>query len=100
MAIPDRVRRIMKANGLTEVNKPKRTPRHRSSSYVVMASQGGKYELVRFGQQGASPAGSNPKTEEGKAKRRSFRARFRKEYEQKAKGNKFSPLYWAWHHLW
>ena len=49
MAVPDRVKAIMKKNGLKGVNKPKRTPGHATKSHVVMASYNGKYKLIRFG---------------------------------------------------
>ena len=91
MAIPDRVKSIMKANGLTEVNKPKRTSGHPTKSHVVMASEGGKYKLIRFGQQGVSGAGKRPRTKAEKARRKSFKARHAKNI---AKG-KMSAAYWA-----
>ena len=37
-------------------NKPKRTPKA-SKSHAVLAKQGGKVKLIRFGQQGVSGAG-------------------------------------------
>ena len=93
MAVPDRVKAIMKKNGLKGVNQPKRTPGHASKSHVVMASSGGKYKLIRFGEQGAKTAGK-PKAGESermKKKRASFKARHRKNI---AKG-KMSAAYWA-----
>ena len=38
-------------------NKPKRTPNHPKKSHVVLAKEGGKEKLIRFGEQGASTAG-------------------------------------------
>ena len=79
--------------GVSGYNKPKRTPDHPTKSHVVMASEGGKYKLIRFGQQGASTAGK-PKAGESdrmKKKRASFKARHRKNI---AKG-KMSAAYWA-----
>ena len=38
-------------------NKPKRTPKHPSKSHAVLAKEGGKVKLIRFGQQGVSGAG-------------------------------------------
>ena len=93
MSVPDRVKSTMKRLGLSGVNKPKRTPDHPSKSHVVMASEGGKYKLIRFGQQGASTAGK-PKAGESdrmKKKRASFKARHSKNI---AKG-KMSAAYWA-----
>ena len=44
-------------------NKPKRTPNHPTKSHAVLAKEGDKVKLIRFGQQGVSGAGKNPKTE-------------------------------------
>ena len=93
MAIPERVKNKMKELGLKGVNKPKRTPDHPTKSHVVMASEGGKYKVIRFGEQGASTAGK-PKSGESdkmKKKRASFKARHSKNI---AKG-KMSAAYWA-----
>lgn len=81
----------MKKNGLTEVNKPKRTPSHRTKSHVVMASKNGEYKLIRFGQQGVKGAGKNPKSKKEKARKKSFRARHAKNI---SKGI-MSAAYWA-----
>ena len=91
MAIPERVKATMKKNGLTAVNKPKRTPSHPEKSHVVMASEGGKYKLIRFGQQGVKGAGKKPDSKAQKARRKSFKARHAKNI---AKG-KMSAAYWA-----
>ena len=93
MAVPDRVKSIMKKNGLKGVNKPKRTPSHPSKSHVVMASSNGKYKLIRFGEQGAKTAGK-PKAGESdkmKKKRKSFKAR----HAKNIKKGKMSAAYWA-----
>ena len=34
-------------------NKPRRTPDHPTKSHVVLAKEGGKEKLIRFGEQGA-----------------------------------------------
>ena len=73
------------------VNKPKRTPNHPTKSHAVLAKVGETEKLIRFGQQGVSGAGSNPKTEEGKARSKSFKARHAKNI---AKG-KMSAAFWA-----
>ena len=44
-------------------NKPKRTPNHPTKSHAVLAKQGDKVKLIRFGQQGVSGAGKNPQTD-------------------------------------
>ena len=72
-------------------NKPKRTPNHPEKSHAVLAKEGDKVKLIRFGQQGVRGAGANPKSEKEKARRRSFKARHAKNI---AKG-KMSAAYWA-----
>ena len=47
-------------------NKPKRTPKAKKS-HAVLAKEGDKVRLIRFGQQGVSGAGKNPQTKKGKA---------------------------------
>ena len=83
----------LKRFGLRGFNKPKRTPRHKSKSHVVLAKSVSKIKLIRFGQQGAKTAGKPRKGESAriKAKRKSFKARHRKNI---AKG-KMSAAYWA-----
>jgi len=74
-------------------NKPKRTPDHPKKSHAVLAKEGSKIKLIRFGEQGAKTAGK-PKAGESdkmKKKRASFKARHRKNI---AKG-KMSAAYWA-----
>ena len=80
-------------------NKPRRTPKHRTKSHVVKACSGGVQKIIRFGQQGkkvgtlSGTAGKAKKGESArmKAKRKSFKARHRKNI---AKG-KMSAAYWA-----
>ena len=72
-------------------NKPKRTPKHPKKSRVVLAKVGSKVKLIRFGQQGVRGAGKKPQTKAQKARRKSFKARHRKNI---ARG-KMSAAYWA-----
>jgi len=71
-------------------NTPKRTPKHKTKSHVVLACGGGKKKLIRFGQQGVTTAGNKTDTK-SKARRKSFKARHAKNI---AKG-KMSAAYWA-----
>ncbi len=77
--------------GVSGFNKPKRTPSHPTKSHVVVAKEGDKVKTIRYGQQGVSGAGKNPKTASEKARRKSFKARHAKNI---AKG-KMSAAYWA-----
>ena len=72
-------------------NKPKRTPKHPKKSHAVLAKEGGTIKLIRFGQQGVSGAGKNPKTKKERARRRSFQAR----HAKNIKRGKLSAAYWA-----
>jgi hypothetical protein len=82
---------LLKRIGVSGYNKPKRTPSHPTKSHVVVAKSGNQVKTIRYGQQGVSGAGSNPKTEKQKARRKSFKARHAKNI---AKG-KMSAAYWA-----
>jgi hypothetical protein len=76
----------------TGYNKPKRTPSHPTKSHAVLAKEGDKVKLIRFGQQGVT--GSPPKkgeSEADKARRKSFKARHA---ENIAKG-KMSAAWWS-----
>jgi len=77
--------------GVSGYNKPKRTPNHATKSHVVVAKEGDKVKTIRYGQQGVSGAGKNPKTASEKARRKAFKARHAKNI---AKG-KMSAAYWA-----
>lgn len=89
----ERARATIKRLGLKGFNKPKRTPSHPKKSHVVMAKEGDKTKLIRFGEQGASTAGKPKKGESSrmKKKRASFKARHRRNI---LKG-KMSAAYWA-----
>ena len=66
-------------------NKPKRTPGHKTKSHAVLAKEGDKEKLIRFGQQGVScDKGKTPRSD-------SFKAIHAKNI---AKG-KMSAAYWA-----
>ena len=81
----------LKIVGVSAFNKPKRTPNHPTKSHVVVAKSGDEIKTIRFGQQGVSGAGKNPKSAKDKARRKSFKARHSKNI---AKG-KMSAAYWA-----
>jgi hypothetical protein len=76
--------RIARA-GVTDFNKPKRTPGHKTKSHVVVAKSGDQIKTIRFGQQGKT----GDKTMTPRAK--SFKARHEKNI---AKGP-MSAAYWS-----
>lgn len=93
MAHEQRKKNLLKKHNLAGVNKPKRTPGHKTKSHMVLAQEGHKLKLIRFGQQGVRTAGKPKKGESAKqkARRKSFKARHAKNI---AKG-KMSAAFWA-----
>lgn len=84
MAVPQAIKSRIKKEGLSGVNKPKATPSHPKKSHVVMAKEGEKYKLLRFGQQGV-------KTNQTVGQREAFKSRHAKNIEK----GKMSAAYWA-----
>ena len=78
--------------GVSGYNKPKKTPNHPTKSHVVLAKVGDEIKTVRFGQQGVTGAGSNPKTAKDKARKKSYYARHN---AQDANPSKLSARYWS-----
>lgn len=91
MAHENRKKSLLEKHNLAGVNKPKRTPKHKTKSHMVLAQDGHELKLIRFGQQGVSGAGKSPKTAKGKARRKSFKARHAKDIKR----GKMSAAYWA-----
>lgn len=79
--------------GVKGFNKPKATPDHPKKSHIVVAKEGDKVKLIRFGEQGAVTAGKPKRneSEEMKRKRKAFKDRHAKNI---AKG-KMSAAFWA-----
>jgi hypothetical protein len=93
MPVPARVKSKMLKAGLRKVNQAQRLRDSTTKSHHVMASEGGKYKYIKFGDENAQTAGK-PKTGESEAmkkKRKSFKARHAKNI---ARG-KMSAAYWA-----
>lgn len=87
---------MLKRYGLKGVNKPKRTPDHPDKSHLVLAKEGDKTKLIRFGQQGADTVTEANPTGARKKKQDSFKARHAKNI---AKG-KMSAAWWANKYKW
>jgi len=75
---------MLKKYGLKGVNKAKKTPSHPKKSHIVLAKEGNKIKLIRFGEQGA-------KTNQNAKQRKAFKDRHRKNI---ARG-KMSAAWWA-----
>ena len=87
----------LKRAGVSGFNKPKRTPSHPKKSHVVVAKQGDQIKTIRFGQQGVTGAGKNPKTAKDKARKKSYYARHD---AQDSSPDKLSPRYWSHKEKW
>ena len=92
MAHEKRKAALLKKHGLSGVNKAKRTPKHKTKSHVVLAVEGHKMKLIRFGQQGVKGAGKNPTSAKDKARKKSYYAR----HDAQGKPTtKLSAKYWS-----
>ncbi len=80
--------RLEKA-GVSGYNKPKRTPNHKTKSHIVVAKVGDQIKTIRFGQQGVTGAGKNPKTKKDKMRRKQYYARHGQT------SDKLSAKYWS-----
>jgi len=84
--------RRLERNNLAGFNKPKRTPNHPTKSHVVLAKEGDKTKLIRFGQQGVSGSPARKgESSANAARRKSFKARHAKNISK----GKMSAAYWA-----
>ena len=88
-----RAKATMKRLGISGFNKAKRTPSNDKKSHIVMAKEGDKTKLIRFGEQGASTAGKPKKGESDKMKKK--RASFKSRHGKNIKKGKMSAAYWA-----
>lgn len=93
MSIPERVKTKMKDAGLKGVNKPQRLNDDSGKSHHVMASEGGKYKYIKFGEKGAKTAGK-PRASESEAMKKK-RASFKARHAKNIKKGKMSAAYWA-----
>tara|TARA_R100000995_G_C3442494_1_gene104045 strand:+ start:107 stop:400 length:294 start_codon:yes stop_codon:yes gene_type:complete len=92
MAHENRKKSLLKKHNLQGVNKPKKTPGHKTKSHMVLAEVGHKLKLIRFGQQGVTGAGKNPKSKKDKARRKSYYARHN---AQDKNPSKLSARFWS-----
>ncbi len=80
----ERVKALLRKHMLEGVNKPKRTPNHPTKSHMVLAKEGDRVKLIRFGQAGV-------KTNQTVGQREAFESRHAKNI---AKG-KMSAAFWS-----
>jgi hypothetical protein len=73
-------------------NKPKRTPGHPTKSHAVLAKDGSRVKLIRFGQQGVS---GSPKKQGESAADRNRRESFKARHATNIRKGKMSAAYWA-----
>ena len=78
-------------------NDPIRTPDHPTKSHAVLAREGSKVKLIRFGQQGVK---GSPKREGESAASRKRRESFKARHAKNIKKGKMSAAYWASREKW
>jgi hypothetical protein len=83
MSIRDSINSKLERYGLSGVNKPKREV-HNGKSHVVLAKEGDKVKLIRFGQAGV-------KTNQTVGQREAFKSRHAKNISK----GKMSAAYWS-----
>ena len=84
--------RLVRA-GVSAFNKPKKTPKHKTKSHIVVAKEGTQVKTIRFGEQGAKTAGK-PKAGESAATKQK-RANFKSRHRKNIASGKMSAAYWA-----
>ena len=89
MSLTDAEKNRIKKAGLTGLNKPKKTPSHKTKKAVVAVRDKGKVKLIRFGDQ---KMGHNY----SKEARKSFKAR----HAKNIKKGPTSAAYWATKVFW
>ena len=82
----------LKKAGVTAFNTPKRTPKHPTKSHVVVAKEGSKIKLIRFGQQGVT---GSPKRKGESAAARKRRESFVARHKKNIRRGKMSAAYWS-----
>lgn len=97
MSDQNRTKSTLKRLGLSGVNKPKRTPSHPTKSHVVLAKEGSKTKVIRFGQQGVS---GSPKKEGESASYRKRRESFKARHAKNIAKGKMSAAFWANREKW
>ena len=75
--------------GVSGYNKPKRTPKHKTKSHIVVVKVGDKIKTIRFGQQGVE-------TNQTAGQRKAFKSR----HAKNIKRGKMSGAYWANREKW
>jgi len=84
---------IYRGERFSGYNKPKKTPKHPKKSHVVLAKEGSKVKMIRFGEQGAKTAGKPKKGESQKMKKK--RASFKARHAKNIRRGKMSAAWWA-----
>ena len=92
MAHENRRAALIKKHSLKGVNKPKRTPGHKTKSHIVVAKVGDQIKTIRFGAQGVSGEGKNPKSKKEKARKKAYYARHN---AQDPNPSRLSARYWS-----
>jgi len=83
--------RLIRA-GVSDFNKPKRTPNHPTKSHIVVAKEGDQIKTIRFGSQGAK---GSPKKENESDSYKQRRLNWKKRHATNIAKGKMSAAWWA-----
>lgn len=86
-----RTQNLLRKAGVSKVNSP-RAAAHGKSSHVVVAKEGDKVRLIRFGQRGVK---GSPKKEGESTSYRKRREAFKARHAKNIASGKMSAAYWA-----
>lgn len=87
----ERTQRLLKRAGVSRVNSPK-AQSHNGKSHVVVAKEGNKVRLIRFGQAGVR---GSPKKKGESSSYRKRREAFKARHAKNISKGKMSAAYWA-----
>ena len=79
----------LKRAGVSGFSKPKRTPKHKTKSHIVVVKDGDKVKTIRFGQKGV-------KTNQTAGQNKAFKSR----HAKNIKRGKMFPAYWSNREKW
>ncbi len=88
----EEIKKKLKKYGLSAIDKPKKTPSHKTKSHVVATVIDNKVKIIRFGAQGADT--KPPRKNETRADAQK-RASFKKRHAKNIAKGKSSGSWWS-----
>ncbi len=92
MAKKEEIKKKLKKYGLSAIDKPKKTTKHKTKSHVVATVIDNKVKIIRFGAQGAD---TKPKRKNETKADAQKRASFKKRHAKNIAKGKSSGSWWS-----